>query len=103
MGEGLGLDAAMQGLQVGGGGSGDGENYLGVAAVADDAAPCRIDAVIAADFAGQGVDEGRGLEDGGALVCAAADDDVAGPVGGGQPGQHPAQARKGDKHAAASD
>ena len=36
MGEGLGLDAAMQGLQVGGGGSGDGENYFGVAAVADE-------------------------------------------------------------------
>jgi tetratricopeptide (TPR) repeat protein len=92
VGKGLVLDAVMQDPQVGRRRRDDGEDYLGVTAAADDPPLGRVDAVVGTDLAGQGGDKGCGPEDGGALVGAAADGDVSGPVGGGQQGQYPAQA-----------
>src|SRR6202012_3710205 len=99
----LGLDAVMQRRQVGRGGRDDGQHHLRVAAFPDDPAPGRVDAVVGADLAGQGVDQGGRAQDGGAFVGTVTDDDVAGPVGGGEQGQQPAQPEQADQPAADRD
>ena len=71
-----------------------------VTAVADDPALDGVDAVVAADLPGQGIGDGSGLHDGGALARVTWQDEVSGPVGGGEQGQDPAQAAQGEQQEA---
>jgi hypothetical protein len=65
------------------------EHDFGVAAVADDPAFGRLDAVVGADFPGEGIGDGGGLQDSGALAGITRDGDVSGPVGGSEQGHDP--------------
>src|ERR1700689_3941130 len=99
MGEGFCFYATVQSVQVGGGGWGDDKHDFRVAGVADDPALSRVDAVVGADFPGEGIGDGSRLQDGGALVRITGDGDVSGPVSGGEQGQDPPGAGQGERGA----
>jgi hypothetical protein len=80
VGEGLGLDPLVEGVQVGGLAGGDGEDDLRVVGVADDPAADGLDAVVGADFPGQGVGQCGREQDRGPLVGGDGDGDVVGPA-----------------------
>src|ERR1700744_3616527 len=99
VGQGFCLDALVEGVQVGGRGGGGAEHDFRVAGVPDDPALGGIYSVVGADFAGEGLGDRCGLQDGGAVICVAVDGYFFAPVGGDEQGQDPSQARQGEQQA----
>jgi hypothetical protein len=101
VGEGLGLDPLVEGVQVGRLAGGDGEDDLRVVDVADDPAADGLDAVVGTDFPGQGVGQCGRKQDRGSLVGGDGDGNVVGPVGGDKQGRDPQQRGQDDDQAEA--
>jgi hypothetical protein len=101
VGEGLGFDALVEGVQVRSLAGGDGEDDFRVVGVADNPAADGVHAVVGADLAGQSVGQGGREQNRGPLVGGDRDGDVVGPVGRDEQDRDPQQRRQGDDQAEA--